>query len=220
MRYSAVTTTRIFCLPSCSASPHPEHVLAYSSAESALADGYRPCLRCHPLRGSGIAVVTTLSTALGPMVAAATDDGVCLLEFTERRMLPTQLALVQRRFGRLVGGRHAYLERLQDELDAYFARRATTFSVPVVAPGSAFEERVWSALREIPSGETRSYEELAVALDRRGAARAVGRANGRNRVAIVIPCHRVIGTDGSLTGYGGGLWRKQRLLDLERVATA
>jgi AraC family transcriptional regulator of adaptative response/methylated-DNA-[protein]-cysteine methyltransferase len=150
------------------------------------------------------------------MVAAATDEGVCLLEFTERRMLPTQLAIVERRFGALVGGRHAYLEQLQDELDAYFAGELSTFSVPVVAPGSPFEEQVWSALREIPSGETRTYDELALTLGRPGAARAVGRANGRNRVAILIPCHRVIGADGHLTGYGGGLWRKERLLALER----
>lgn len=215
MRYNAVTTTGIFCLPSCSASPDPSHVIPYESAESALALGYRPCLRCRPLRGSGLAVVATLSTALGPMVAAATDDGICLLEFTERRMLPTQLVIVQRRFGRLVGGRHAYLDRLVDELDAYFAGVLDTFSVPVIAPGSPFEERVWSALREIPPGETRSYDEIAAALGRPGAARAVGRANGRNRVAILIPCHRVIGADGNLTGYGGGLWRKARLLELE-----
>jgi AraC family transcriptional regulator of adaptative response/methylated-DNA-[protein]-cysteine methyltransferase len=87
--------------------------------------------------------------------------------------------------------------------------------VPLVAPGTPFEERVWSELRAIPRGETRSYEGLAAALGRPAAARAVGRANGMNRLAIVIPCHRVIGADGSLTGYGGGLWRKQRLLDLE-----
>lgn len=215
MKLQAVTTTGIFCLPSCPASPHPSHVVAYESAESALADGYRPCLRCRPLRGSGVVVVATLSTPLGPIVAAATDEGICLLEFTERRMLPTQLAIVERRFGQLVGGRHAHLERLQDELDAYFAGRLATFSVPVVAPGSPFEERVWSALRQIPAGETRSYDEIALGLGRPGAARAVGRANGRNRVAILIPCHRVIGADGALTGYGGGLWRKQRLLELE-----
>jgi AraC family transcriptional regulator of adaptative response/methylated-DNA-[protein]-cysteine methyltransferase len=216
MKLQAVTTTGIFCRPSCAASPRADHVVPYESAETALADGYRPCLRCRPLRGSRLAVVATLSTALGPMVAAATDDGVCLLEFTERRMLPTQLAIVERRFGALVGGRHAYLERLQDELDAYFAGSLSTFNVPVVAPGSPFEEQVGSALREIPPGETRSYDELALALGRPGAARAVGRANGRNRIAILIPCHRVIGADGHLTGYGGGLWRKERLLALER----
>jgi AraC family transcriptional regulator of adaptative response/methylated-DNA-[protein]-cysteine methyltransferase len=149
------------------------------------------------------------------MLGAATDGGVCLLEFTDRRMLPTQLRIVERRLGRIVPGRHAYLERLHGELAAYFAGGLTAFSVPLVAPGTPFEERVWSELRAIPRGETRSYEGLAVALGRPAAARAVGRANGMNRLAIVIPCHRVIGADGSLTGYGGGLWRKQRLLDLE-----
>jgi AraC family transcriptional regulator of adaptative response/methylated-DNA-[protein]-cysteine methyltransferase len=215
MQINAVTTTRIFCRPDCPASPRADHVLPYDSAEAALADGFRPCLRCRPLRGSGLVAAATLGTPLGPMLGAATDDGVCLLEFTDRRMLPTQLRIVERRLGRIVPGRHAYLERLHAELAAYFAGELTAFSVPLVAPGTPFEERVWSELRAIPRGETRSYEGLAAALGRPAAARAVGRANGMNRLAIVIPCHRVIGADGSLTGYGGGLWRKQRLLDLE-----
>jgi AraC family transcriptional regulator of adaptative response/methylated-DNA-[protein]-cysteine methyltransferase len=218
MQLTAVTTTRIFCRPDCSARPRPEHVRHYDSAEAALADGYRPCLRCRPLRGERVAAVATLDTPLGEMLAATNDDGICLLEFTERRMLPTQLATVERRVGRLVPGRHALLGRLQEELDAYFAGTLREFSLPLVAPGSPFEERVWAALRAIPRGETRSYEELAAAIGRPGAARAVGRANGRNRIALLIPCHRVLGADGALTGYGGGLWRKARLLELERGA--
>lgn len=217
MTYPAVTTTRIFCLPSCSARPLPEHVMAYDSAERALADGFRPCLRCRPLP-ERMVVAATLDTPLGPMLAAATDTGVCLLEFLDRRMLSTQMAILERRVGRVVPGRHAHLERLQAELIEYFAGARRHFSVPLVVPGSPFERGVWDELRRIPAGETRSYDALALALGRPGAARAVGRANGRNRLAIVIPCHRVIGADGALTGYGGGLWRKQALLDLEAVA--
>ena len=219
MTYSAVTTTRIFCLPSCSARPRPGNLIPYGSAEEALADGFRPCLRCRPLP-ERLVVAATLDTPLGPMLAAATDAGVCLLEFFDRRMLRTQLAILERRLGRVVPGRHGHLERLQAQLAEYFAGTRREFSVPLLAPGSPFEHRVWDKLREIPAGETRSYDALAIALGRPGAARAVGRANGRNRLAIVIPCHRVIGADGGLTGYGGGLWRKQALLDLEGVAIA
>jgi AraC family transcriptional regulator, regulatory protein of adaptative response / methylated-DNA-[protein]-cysteine methyltransferase len=219
MPYSAVTTTRIFCREDCSARPRPDHVRHYDTPEAALADGFRPCLRCRPL-GHGLVVAATLDTPLGPVLAAATDDGVCLLEFADRRMLPTQLKIVERRLGRIVPGRHAHLERLHRELQEYFAGLRREFSVPIVAPGSPFELAVWQELRHIPPGETRSYDGLAVRLGRPGSARAVGRANGVNRIAIVIPCHRVIGADGALTGYGGGLWRKQRLLDLERDAVA
>ncbi len=213
--YVAVTSTRIFCRPGCPApAPRRDHVRHYDAPEAALADGFRPCLRCRPL-GDALVVAATLDTPLGLMLAGATDAGVCLLEFTDRRMLPSQLKIVERRLGRIVGGRHAHLERLQRELDDYFAGRRRDFEVPVVAPGSAFERSVWSALRAIPAGETRSYDGLAVALGRRGAARAVGRANGMNRIAIVIPCHRVITSSGGLGGYGGGVWRKEALLALE-----
>lgn len=219
MQLNAVTTTRIFCRPECSARPRADHVVAYADAEAALADGYRPCLRCRPLP-ERLVVAATLDSPLGPLLAAATDDGVCLLEFFDRRMLATQLKIVEHRLGRIVPGRHAHLERLQAELDEYFAGTRRAFGVPIVAPGSPFEHSVWDELRRIPPGETRSYDGLAAALGRPGAGRAVGRANGRNRIAIVIPCHRVIGADGALTGYGGGLWRKQRLLDLEHAVAS
>jgi len=157
-----------------------------------------------------------IDTPLGPMIAGASDAGVVLLEYTDRRMLEAQLTTVRRRFGTgLVPADHPHLERLRKELDAYFAGTLTTFTVPVVAPGTPFEERVWEQLCRIPYGETRSYEDIAVALGNRAAVRAVGRANGLNRIAIVIPCHRVVNKSGELGGYGGGLWRKRRLLHLE-----
>ncbi len=107
------------------------------------------------------------------------------------------------------------LERVERELAAYFRGELRAFDVPLELPGTAFQQEVWAALRRVPWGETRSYAQLASAVGRPGAHRAVARANGDNRIAIVVPCHRIVGADGSLTGYGGGLWRKRRLLELE-----
>ena len=110
------------------------------------------------------------------------------------------------------------LDSLARQLDDYFRGRLVRFTVPLRVPGTDFQRAVWTALAEIPYGQTCSYEDIAKSLGRPTAVRAVARANGDNRIAIVIPCHRVIGKDGSLTGYGGSLWRKQRLLELERGA--
>ena len=158
-----------------------------------------------------------ISSPLGPLVAGATPEGICLLEFCDRRMLETQLRTCQRLFASpLVPGTNPHLERLQTELAGYFAGRLRRFSVPLVYPGTPFQRRVWEQLLAIPYGETRSYQELAAAVSEPKAVRAVGRANGLNRIAIVIPCHRVVNKDGRLGGYGGGLRRKQYLLDVER----
>ena len=102
-----------------------------------------------------------------------------------------------------------------DQLDAYFAGELTRFDLPLASRGSEFQQRVWAALQEIPYGRTESYGELAERIGSPGGARAVGLANGKNPIGIIIPCHRVVGADGSLTGYGGGLERKKQLLDLE-----
>jgi O-6-methylguanine DNA methyltransferase len=118
----------------------------------------------------------------------------------------------------LVPGETAHLEQLRAELGEYFARTRREFTVPLAYPGTAFEREVWTRLLGIPYGETRSYEELARAVGRPGASRAVGTANGRNRIAILIPCHRVVNKNGELGGYGGGLWRKRLLLELEKPA--
>ena len=162
--------------------------------------------------------LTWIDTALGPMIAGATDKGLCLLEFTDRRMLEHQLATLRRRFkAALVPADHPHLATLRKELAEYFAGTRDTFTMPLDAPGTPFEERVWQALLRIPFGETRSYEDIAIEVGSRAAVRAVGRANGMNRIAIVIPCHRVLNKSGELGGYGGGLWRKRRLLHLERA---
>jgi AraC family transcriptional regulator of adaptative response/methylated-DNA-[protein]-cysteine methyltransferase len=163
------------------------------------------------------ALVTRYLTPLGPMLAAATDDGVCLLEFHDRRMLETQIKRLRHRLGcDITPGRHEHLDKLEGELKQYFSGELTRFTVPLVLAGTEFQEAVWTRLLGIPYGETLSYEALARDIGRPGAQRAVGRANGDNRLAVVVPCHRVIRSDGTLCGYGGGLWRKQHLLDLEQ----
>ena len=114
-------------------------------------------------------------------------------------------------------GDHPLMQQVKNELDAYFDGSLRTFSVPLQAPGTVFQECVWDALCKIPYGETRSYGDIAGQIGQASAVRAVGRANGDNRIAIIIPCHRVVGSDGELTGYGGGLWRKEYLLAMEQA---
>jgi AraC family transcriptional regulator, regulatory protein of adaptative response / methylated-DNA-[protein]-cysteine methyltransferase len=168
-------------------------------------------------RNTEVVHVTRIPTPLGPMLAGATESALCLLEFADRRMLETQLKRVEHQLKAvLVPGETAITRLLADELEAYFAGDLREFSVPLQEAGSPFQQAVWAELRTIPYGQTRSYGEQARRIGRPDAVRAVARANGDNRIAIIIPCHRVIGADGKLTGYGGRLWRKQRLLELER----
>jgi AraC family transcriptional regulator of adaptative response/methylated-DNA-[protein]-cysteine methyltransferase len=158
-----------------------------------------------------------IRSPLGPLVAGATQRGVCLLEFTDRRMCEAQLEAVKRHFGgSLVPGSNTHLTLLEQELAAYFSGALRTFKTPLVYPGTEFQQRVWKRLLRIPYGKTMSYEQMADEIGSPSAVRAVGRANGMNRIAILIPCHRVVAKDGTLCGYGGGLARKQFLLDLER----
>ncbi|MBN1520486.1 MAG: methylated-DNA--[protein]-cysteine S-methyltransferase [Spirochaetales bacterium] len=329
--YAAVTTTGIFCRPSCPArKAKPEHLEYFSSAREALFAGFRPCARCRPLDGPGGAVpppyaapawvcklvdrvesdpsrrirdaelsaegidpatarrwflrnygmtfqaysrarrlgeafrsikdgsgiddavfdhgweshsafrdafsraaglppgaakgedfvrLAWLDSPLGPMVAGATDTAICLLEFTDRRMMEAQLRTLSSRLGKpLLPGDSPLIARLRSQLSEYFEGRRSTFNLPLDYPGTDFQRRVWEGLLHIPYGETRSYAQLAAEIGATGAERAVGTANGMNRIAILIPCHRVITTDGSLGGYGGGLWRKLRLLEREGSA--
>jgi AraC family transcriptional regulator of adaptative response/methylated-DNA-[protein]-cysteine methyltransferase len=161
--------------------------------------------------------VTWIESPLGPLVAGATGENLVLLEFTDRRMLEAQVSTLGRLFKLpIVPGENAVLRRLRDELREYFAGKLRKFTVPLAFPGSEFQQRVWKGLLSIPYGSTLSYEGLAKKLNAPGAQRAVGHSNGLNRIAIVIPCHRVVNKDGKLGGYGGGLWRKRALLDLER----
>lgn len=157
------------------------------------------------------------TTPIGPMFACASEQGICLLEFTDRRMLETEFKDLQKRLNAVIlPGPNPFLEQVQEELREYFAGQRWQFSVPLHTPGTDFQNQVWQLLQSIPYGETRSYKEQAQLLLKPQAIRAVANANGHNRISIMIPCHRVIGADGSLTGYGGGLHRKQWLLDWER----
>lgn len=163
------------------------------------------------------AVITMIESRLGPLLAATTDEGIALLEFTDRRMLENNLEQIRRRLScALVPGGHPLLDQIRAELEEYFAGKRSAFEVPLSMRGTPFQEKVWTELRRIPHGETISYDELARRIGQPTAQRAVARANGMNRICILIPCHRVIGKDGSLTGYGGGLWRKRLLLGLEQ----
>ena len=323
--FTGVRTTGIFCRPTCTArKPKPENVEFFQRADDALFNGYRPCLRCHPLEPRGQAPewvrallgrveadpsrrlrdrdlskmgldpgrvrrwfhkhhgmtfqayqrarrlgsaleqlrggrdvtstafdhgfdslsgfnaafarfagappsrarkrtvlhVTRILTPLGPMLAAASDNALHLLEFTDRRMLETQLTRLGKRTGGVMTpGGNAVLEQTEAELAEYFAGERQEFTMPLAPAGTEFQGQVWDALQGIPYGETRSYGEQARSMGRPTAVRAVASANGDNPISIIIPCHRVIGADGKLTGYGGGLPRKQYLLELEgRVA--
>src|SRR5260221_7410514 len=162
-------------------------------------------------------MLSWLPSPLGPLVVGATSKGVCLLEFSEPLRLEAQLAAVRKTFKLpVVPGTSGHLDSLKRELESYFAGSLQRFSVPLVYPGTDFQRRVWTQLLKIPYGETCSYEDIAIAVGQPKAVRAVGSANGKNRIAIVIPCHRVVNKGGQLGGYGGGLRRKQFLLDLER----
>ena len=155
---------------------------------------------------------------LGAMLALADDDGLALLEFVDRRGLERELEFIARKLKRrILPGAHRLLAQIGSELGDYFAGRKLTFATALALPGSPFQRAVWNELLAIPAGTTRSYADIAGAIGRPAAVRAVGRANGDNRICIVVPCHRVVGSDGTLTGYGGGLWRKQWLLDHERA---
>ncbi|MBI3125872.1 MAG: methylated-DNA--[protein]-cysteine S-methyltransferase [Ignavibacteriales bacterium] len=157
-----------------------------------------------------------IESPMGPLVAAANKDGICLLEFSDRRMLDAQFTTLRKLFkSPIVPGENKHILLLKKELQKYFEGTLKEFTTPLIYPGTDFQNKVWNELLKIPHGKTASYEELAKRVGVPKGQRAVGHANGLNRIAIVIPCHRVVNKNGNLGGYGGGLWRKQRLLELE-----
>ena len=183
-----------------------------------------------PSRAQDSRVIASHSfpTPLGDMLALATDDGLLVVDFTDRKGMEREIARVRARIGTpsqpaaiVPHSAHPTLQLLQKQMDAYFRQPHTAWTVPLApAMGTAFQERVWAILRTIPVNATRSYAQQARSLGDPKAVRAVAFANGRNYRAIIIPCHRVIGSDGSLTGYGGGLERKRWLLKHEGVLLA
>ena len=320
--FVGVRTTGIFCRPTCTAKkPARENVDFFATPNQALHDGYRPCLRCHPMNpdkqlpelierlrveverapggrltdkelaamaidpstarrqfkrhygmtfqayhrarrlgfalsevrrggrvdeaknGSGFGSASgfreaftrvfgdsptsaktraclfaeRIETPLGGMIAVADDEGLRLLEFTDRRATERELSTLRKRLRtNVVPGEHPHLDAARSQLADYFSGKNLKFDIPLAPVGSDFQLRAWEILRSIPVGETRSYSWMAKQLGDENARRAVGRANGTNMICIVIPCHRVIRADGTLCGYGGGLWRKKWLLDHEK----
>ncbi|KQM63430.1 6-O-methylguanine DNA methyltransferase [Sphingomonas sp. Leaf17] len=170
------------------------------------------------LRGTPLLTADWIETPLGAMLAIADATHLHLLEFFDRKALPEGLARLRQRTGAaIVFGRTPPIDRIAAELSTYFDGTDARFTGPIAAHAAAdFTASVWTALQTIPPGETRSYSALATTIGRPSAVRALARANGANQLAIVIPCHRVIGADGTLTGYAGGLWRKRWLIEHER----
>jgi len=162
-------------------------------------------------------VTESIDTPIGRVIAIAGDAGICVLEFLEERESPSSAAAFARRYGEPARSRaDARLDRLRGELDAYFRGALRRFESPLDLRGTPFQRSVWTRLARTPYGATITYAQLAARAGRPSAVRATGHANGRNPVSILVPCHRVVGTDGALHGYGGGLWRKRWLLELER----
>jgi AraC family transcriptional regulator of adaptative response/methylated-DNA-[protein]-cysteine methyltransferase len=170
--------------------------------------------------------LTRIQTPLGEMIAGATHRGVCLLAWPDGRHFEAHLRALREALGppswddddAAAGGANPHLRNLRARLEEYFDGRLREFDLPLDPVGTPFQKRAWQALAAIPYGATTSYAAQAAALGDPRAVRAVAGANARNRISIILPCHRIIGADGSLTGYAGGVWRKQKLLELETMS--
>ncbi len=195
---------------------------AFSSSYESLSGfgyTYKKLLGIAPQNSSykNVILISRITTPLGPMFACATDKGLCLLEFVDRRMLETEFRDLQRLMNaKIILGENEHILKTKTELSEYFNGSRKIFTMNLDTPGTNFQKSVWNALQKIPFGSTRSYQEQAEKLNQPKAVRAVASANGRNRISIVIPCHRVIGKNGTLVGYGGGIERKKWLLEHEK----
>ena len=164
-----------------------------------------------------ICYLTHIETDLGTMVAAATDKGICMFEFTDYKHLDLELKQITASFKTLlVQGENPHFDMLKEQLDEYFEGKRKSFDIPLDLVGTEFQKQVWISLLKIPYGCTITYAKQAELVGKPTAVRAVANANGKNKISIILPCHRVIGTNGSLTGYGGGIERKKKLLDFEK----
>lgn len=195
------------------------------ASDSAFREAFVRLCGTPPSKGDKTPVLPArwIETPLGALLALADDEGLHLLDFVDRRGVERQVERLRARLGcAIVPGEHKHLDAIEREIGRYFEGKSRLghdgkpLGVPLTPRGTPFQKAVWDELRRIPLGQTHSYAQQAAAIGKRDAVRAVARANGDNFIAIVIPCHRVIGADGSLTGYGGGLWRKQWLLEHER----
>lgn len=163
-----------------------------------------------------IIATTTINTPLGDMFCAATKDGICILSFFGQKNLEKQIEKVQNFFdAQIIPAHNKYFDCLQKELDEYFQGKREEFTIPLQLVGTTFQQSVWKILMKIPYSETISYKQEAELLKKPTASRAVANANGQNMISILIPCHRIIQSNGSLGGYAGGIDKKQALLKLE-----
>lgn len=186
---------------------------------SGFADSFKAVFGVSPKNSKSQNVIDLkrIETPLGTMFACAVKEGICLLEFTDRKMLDKELKSLSKILNaKIVQGENEHFDILESQLMEYFEGSRKKFEVPIFSPGSDFQNQVWNALKEIAYGEVASYKEQSIAIKRPEAIRAVANANGMNRISILIPCHRVIGSNGEMTGYGGGLWRKKWLLEFEK----
>lgn len=164
-----------------------------------------------------VILIDRLTTPLGPMFICATKQGICLLEFVDRRMLETEFKQLQTQLNmKIIFGENEHIKQAKIEISEYFQGIRTHFTVALHTPGTTFQQTVWECLKQIPYGELTTYKQQAQKMNNLLAIRAVANANGNNRVAIIIPCHRVIGSTGELIGYGGGLERKKWLIEHEK----
>ncbi|HDL7425623.1 TPA: methylated-DNA--[protein]-cysteine S-methyltransferase [Yersinia enterocolitica] len=184
---------------------------------SGFAYTYKRLTGVAPTEQTQIIIIQRFTTPLGPMFVCATERGVCLLEFTDRRMLETEFHDLQRLLNaRIMSGENSHTRQAEKEISEYFSGTRQQFELTLDAPGSDFQRSVWQGLSAVPYGQTSHYQALSGQIGKPNAVRAVAAANGANRIALVIPCHRVIGKDGSMTGYGGGIARKEWLIEHER----
>lgn len=162
-------------------------------------------------------IIKQIETEVGLMLAGATDKGICMFDFIDYKLIDLEKRQLEQAFkAPLVEGNHPLLDVLETQVAEYFKKERKEFDIPLDLVGTEFQKKVWLSLLEIPYGETISYLQQAQSIGKPTAVRAVANANGKNKIAIVLPCHRVVGSDDSLTGYGGGVWRKKKLLELEQ----
>ena len=179
---------------------------------------YKKIMKKSPLAENqqDVILIDRLTTPLGPMFICATNQGICLLEFVDRRMLETEFEQLQRLLKmKIIFGENKHIKQAKVEIAEYFAGTRTSFTIALHTPGTLFQQTVWDCLKHIPYGELTTYKQQAQRINNPQAIRAVANANGCNRVAIIVPCHRVIGSNGELIGYGGGLERKKWLIEHE-----